>query len=75
MRFAFWRKGKEEAQAEVQAEAPTAKPAPAPAKVVAAAPSGDIDLHAIGASACASSLPLRQNAKRIALSRERHDST
>src|SRR5258708_6761158 len=48
MRFALWRKGKEEAQAEVQAEAPTAKPAPAPAKVVAAAPSGDIDLHAIG---------------------------
>ena len=50
MRFALWRKGKEEAQAEVQAEAPTAKPAPAPAKVVAAAPSGDIDLHAIGAT-------------------------
>src|SRR5690348_8966091 len=51
MRFAWWRKGKNEAQAET----PVAKPAPAPAqpvpaKVVEAAPSGDIDLHALGAA-------------------------
>lgn len=46
MRFAFWRKGKEEAQAEI----PAAWPAPVPAKVVAAAPTGDIDLHALGSA-------------------------
>jgi succinoglycan biosynthesis transport protein ExoP len=46
MRFAFWRKGKEEAQA----EAPIAKPAPAPVKAAAPAPSGDVDLHALGSA-------------------------
>src|SRR5689334_12675474 len=46
MRLAWWRKGKSEAQAET----PVAKPAPAPAEVVEAAPSGDIDLHALGAA-------------------------
>ena len=46
MRFALWRKGKDEAQA----EKPVAKPAPAPAKAVAASASGsgDIDLRALG---------------------------
>ncbi len=44
MRFAWWRKAGEKAQAET----PVAKPAPAPAKPVAASQSGDIDLRSIG---------------------------
>jgi polysaccharide biosynthesis transport protein len=46
MRFSLWRKGEEKAQA----AQPVATPAPAPAKPVAPAPTGDIDVHALGAA-------------------------
>ena len=46
MRFALWRKGKDEAEAEKPVAEP--EPAPAPAKIVAPSPSGDIDLRALG---------------------------
>ena len=46
MRFALWRKGKDEAEAEKPVA--EAEPAPAPAKIVAPSPSGDIDLRALG---------------------------
>src|SRR6478735_9047353 len=46
MRFSLWRKGTEKARA-VQ---PVATPAPTPAKPVAPVPTGDIDVHALGAA-------------------------
>jgi uncharacterized protein involved in exopolysaccharide biosynthesis/Mrp family chromosome partitioning ATPase len=46
MRFSLWRKGMEKAQA----ARPVATPAPAPAKPVALVPTGDIDVHALGAA-------------------------
>jgi uncharacterized protein involved in exopolysaccharide biosynthesis/Mrp family chromosome partitioning ATPase len=46
MRFSLWRKGTEKAQA----ARPVATPAPAPAKPVALVPTGDIDVHALGAA-------------------------
>ena len=46
MRFSLWRKGTEKAQA----ARPVATPAPAPAKPAALVPTGDIDVHALGAA-------------------------
>src|ERR1043166_9987069 len=46
MRFSLWRRGKETAQA----EQPVATPAPSPAKPVVSVPTGDIDVHALGAA-------------------------
>src|SRR6185437_13273628 len=45
MRFSLWRKDKETAQAE-----PVATPAPSAARPVVLVPTGDIDVHALGAA-------------------------
>ena len=49
MRLAFWRAGKEQAgRATAMVQRAVSKSAPASYRPAAAAPSGDIDLHALG---------------------------
>jgi polysaccharide biosynthesis transport protein len=50
MRLAFWRTGREKAQAQEPVAQPAAQPAPAPAKPTAAATTGELDLRALGAA-------------------------
>src|ERR1700726_786004 len=50
MGLAFWRTGREKAQAQEPVAQPAAQPAPAPAKPTAAATTGELDLRALGSA-------------------------